>query len=55
MEIPLRVLNSLADGADFPAAVLVGGRMLGVEKVLSKFPGRARCTRRHPSHGRGRP
>lgn len=38
MEIPRRVLDTLADGAETLAAVLVGGQLLGVDKVVAKLP-----------------
>lgn len=38
MEIPRRVLDTVADGADTLAAVLAGGQLLGVDKILAKLP-----------------
>jgi hypothetical protein len=38
MEIPMKVLDSLADGAETLAAVLMGGQLLGIKKILAKFP-----------------
>lgn len=38
MEIPLRVLDTLADGADALAAVLAGGQLIGLDKVVAKLP-----------------
>ena len=38
MEIPRKVLDTLADGAETLAAVLVGGHLMGVDKLLSKLP-----------------
>ena len=36
MEIPRKVLDSLADGADVIAAALTGAKFVGVEKLLTK-------------------
>ncbi|MER7245818.1 hypothetical protein [Kribbella sp. NPDC000426] len=38
MEIPRRVLDTVADGADTLAAVLVGGKAFGVDKLAAKLP-----------------
>ena len=38
MEIPRRVLDSLADGADTLAAVLAGGKPIGIDKLVAKLP-----------------
>jgi hypothetical protein len=38
MEIPRKVLDTLADGAETLAAVLVGGKVLGVDKLVGKLP-----------------
>ena len=38
MEIPRKVLDTLADGAETLAAVLVGGKLLGVDKLVAKLP-----------------
>jgi hypothetical protein len=38
MEIPRKVLDSLADGAETLAAVLIGGQLLGLDKLLAKLP-----------------
>ena len=38
MEIPRRVLETLADGAETLAAVLIGGQHLGVDKLVAKLP-----------------
>lgn len=38
MDIPRRVLDTLADGAETLAAVLVGGKLLGVDKLVAKLP-----------------
>lgn len=38
MEIPRKVLDTLADGADTLAKVLVGGQLLGVDKLVSRIP-----------------
>jgi hypothetical protein len=38
MEIPRKVLDTLADGAETLAAVLVGGKVLGVDKLGGKLP-----------------
>lgn len=38
MEIPRKVLDSLADRADSLAAVLVGGRLSGLNKLVGKLP-----------------
>ena len=38
MEIPMKVLDTLADGADTLANVLIGGKGFGVDKVVAKLP-----------------
>lgn len=39
MDIPRRVLDTLADGADVLAAALIGGQLFGLDKALAKlFP-----------------
>ncbi|TCC56446.1 ATP/GTP-binding protein [Kribbella pittospori] len=38
MEIPRKVLDTLADGAETLAAVLVGGKSFGVDKLVAKLP-----------------
>ena len=38
MEIPRRVLDTLADGAETLAAALIGGQLNGVDKLLAKLP-----------------
>ena len=38
MEIPRKVLDTLADGAETLAAVLVGGQLLRVDKLVAKIP-----------------
>ena len=38
MEIPRKVLDSLADGAETLAKVLVGGKLIGVDKLVGKIP-----------------
>jgi hypothetical protein len=38
MEIPRKVLDTVADGADTLAAALLGGTFTGVAKVLAKIP-----------------
>ncbi|TDW91162.1 ATP/GTP-binding protein [Kribbella sp. VKM Ac-2566] len=38
MEIPRKVLDTLADGAETVAGVLVGGKLLSVDKLLAKLP-----------------
>ena len=38
MEIPRQVLDTLADNADTLAAVLIGGKALGVDKLVAKLP-----------------
>lgn len=38
MEIPRRVLDTLADGADALALALSAGQMFGIDKILIKFP-----------------
>lgn len=38
MEIPRKVLDTLADGAETLAKVLIGGQHLGVDKLVSKIP-----------------
>lgn len=38
MEIPRRVLETLADGAETLAAALIGGRLVGVDKVVARLP-----------------
>jgi hypothetical protein len=37
MEIPRRVLDTLADGADVLAAALIGGKLIGLDKALAKL------------------
>jgi hypothetical protein len=38
MMIPMGVLDNLADGAEAMATVLIGGKALGVDKVVGKLP-----------------
>lgn len=38
MEIPRKVLDTLADGAETLAKVLVGGKFIGVDKLVRKIP-----------------
>jgi hypothetical protein len=38
MEIPRKVLDTLADGAETLAKVLVGGKLIGVDKLVRKIP-----------------
>lgn len=38
MMIPMQVLDTLADNAETLAAILIGGKRLGVDKVVAKFP-----------------
>lgn len=38
MEIPRKVLDTLADGAETLAKVLVGGQLLGIDKLVGKIP-----------------
>ncbi|WP_328323947.1 hypothetical protein OHA70_32025 [Kribbella sp. NBC_00382] len=38
MEIPRKVLDTLADGAETLAAVLVGGKALGIDKLVAFLP-----------------
>lgn len=38
MEIPRKVLDTLADGAETLAAVLIGGQLIGVDKLIAKLP-----------------
>lgn len=38
MDIPRKVLDSLADGAELLAAAVAGGKFAGVERVLAKVP-----------------
>ena len=38
MELPRRVLDTLADGAETLAAVLISGQLLGVDKLIGKLP-----------------
>jgi len=38
MEIPRRVLDSLADGAEVLAVALMGGKLLQVDKLVAKVP-----------------
>lgn len=38
MEIPRRVLDTLADGAEILAAALVGGQLLRMDKLVAKLP-----------------
>jgi len=38
MKIPMTVLDSMADGAETMAAVLIGGKGFGFEKVVAKLP-----------------
>jgi hypothetical protein len=38
MEIPRKVLDTVADGAESLAAVLVGGKAFGVDKLVAKVP-----------------
>jgi hypothetical protein len=38
MEIPRKVLDTLADGAENLAAVLIGGQLLGLDKLVAKLP-----------------
>lgn len=38
MEIPRKVLDTLADGAETLAIALVGGKLLGLDKVVARLP-----------------
>ena len=38
IKIPMKVLDTLADDAETLAAVLIGGKGLGVDKVVAKLP-----------------
>jgi hypothetical protein len=38
MKVPRQVLDTLADGAEALAAVLIGGKAIGVDKLVAKFP-----------------
>jgi hypothetical protein len=38
MEIPRKVLDTLADGADTLAAALIGGKLSGLDKLVNKLP-----------------
>jgi hypothetical protein len=38
MEVPRKVLDTLADGADTLAAALLGGQLLGIDKIVAKLP-----------------
>jgi hypothetical protein len=38
MLIPMQVLDTLADNAETLAAILIGGKRLGMDKVVAKFP-----------------
>ena len=38
MKIPRQVLDTLADNADTLAAVLIGGKAIGVDKLVAKLP-----------------
>ena len=38
MEIPRKVLDTLADGAETLATVLIGGQLLGIDKLVAKMP-----------------
>jgi hypothetical protein len=38
MKIPRQVLDTLADGAEALAAVLIGGKAIGVDKLVAKLP-----------------
>lgn len=38
MKIPRRVLDTLADGAEALAALLVGGQLIGIDKIVAKLP-----------------
>jgi hypothetical protein len=38
MQIPLRVLDTLADGAEALAAVLAGSQLIGLDKLMAKLP-----------------
>jgi hypothetical protein len=38
IKIPMKVLDSLADGADTLATVLIGGKSFGVDRVVAKLP-----------------
>ena len=38
MEIPRRVLDTVADGADLLAKALLGGKLSGITKVVAKIP-----------------
>ncbi|MEX2375005.1 MAG: ATP/GTP-binding protein, partial [Dehalococcoidia bacterium] len=38
LEIPRKVLDTVADGADTLAAVLLGGKLTGVAKIVAKIP-----------------
>jgi hypothetical protein len=37
MQIPMKVLDTLADGADTMATVLIGGKAFGVKKLAAKI------------------
>lgn len=38
MKIPMRVLDTLADGAETLAKVLIGGQLVGIDKIVAKLP-----------------
>lgn len=38
MEMPRRVLDTMADGAETLASVLVGGKLLGLDRVVARLP-----------------
>lgn len=38
MEIPRKVLDTLANGAESLAGILVGGKLLGIDRVVAKLP-----------------
>lgn len=38
MEVPRRVLDTMADGAETLARVLVGGKLIGIDKLVGKLP-----------------
>lgn len=38
MQIPRRVLDTVADGADVLAAALIGGQLFGIDKALARLP-----------------
>ena len=38
MKIPMKVLDTLADGAETMATVLIGGKGFGIDKIVAKLP-----------------